>query len=64
MSVLSKLSTSAHPDIHPDHTLQAVTTQLLSNLISPVSTDPGSDEIVKHVLPIYLSGGRTDDIVM
>jgi ataxin-10 len=39
--------------------LQAMMTQLLSNLISPSDTDSHTDEL----LALYLSGQREDDVV-
>jgi ataxin-10 len=50
-----------HPRISliPVYRLQAMMTQLLSNLISPSATDFHTDEL----LALYLSGQRDDDVI-
>ncbi|WVQ99934.1 hypothetical protein IAU59_007077 [Kwoniella sp. CBS 9459] len=45
-------------------TLQAVLAQLLCNLISPASPDPGADRLADKYLRLYLSGKREDDVVI
>jgi len=44
----------------PVYRLQAMMTQLLSNLISPVSDESQNTD---QVLAIYLSGKREDDVI-
>ncbi|KAK8854829.1 hypothetical protein IAR55_003568 [Kwoniella newhampshirensis] len=44
--------------------LQSVLTQLLSNIISPSSPDPGSDRLADKYLRVYLSGKREDDVII
>ncbi|GFZ49470.1 hypothetical protein JCM24511_07590 [Saitozyma sp. JCM 24511] len=46
------------------YTLHAVLTQLLSNLISPTSGNPGADRIAEDKLALYLSGNREDDVII
>lgn len=38
--------------------------QLLSNLISPVSTSAEANRITDKILDIYLSGNREDDVII
>lgn len=45
-------------------TLQATMTQLLSNLISPVSPAKEAGGIASSKLALYLSGSREDDVIM
>lgn len=44
----------------PVYRLQAMMTQLLSNMISPVSDESQNTD---QVLAIYLSGKREDDVI-
>ncbi|WWC71634.1 uncharacterized protein I206_105592 [Kwoniella pini CBS 10737] len=45
-------------------TLQSVLAQLLCNLISPSSAQPGADRLADKYLQLYLSGGRNEDIII
>lgn len=44
--------------------LHAVLTQLLSNVISPVSAEPDAARIADDRLAVYLSGRREDDVIV
>ena len=46
------------------HTLHAVLAQLVSNIISPVSAEPGASRIAEDRLSIYLRGRREDDVIL
>lgn len=46
------------------YTLQAILTQLLSNLISPVNSSARAQNRSDQCLQLYLSGKREDDVIM
>lgn len=44
--------------------LQNILTQLLSNLVSPISRHAEHQAVADHFLDLYLSGEREADVVM
>ncbi|CAD6577777.1 MAG: hypothetical protein TREMPRED_002036 [Tremellales sp. Tagirdzhanova-0007] len=63
-SLIFNITTFARIGDERFFTLQAVLTQLVSNIISPVSTEPSATRIADDLLSIYLRGGREDDVIL